>query len=155
MGQILTSIGMEQYSRQGGAEKAKNVSIHQDWRTISSSLVSCIFANVPPESILDLINPACGLDWSLKELMHTGERGWNLKRVINNRLGLTRANDKLPKGLLRPYADHPAGAEDFSPDITNMLEAYYEARGWDGINGYPKKEKLTSLGLDWVVEDLW
>jgi aldehyde:ferredoxin oxidoreductase len=155
MGQILTSIGMEQYSRQGGAEKAKNVSIHQDWRTISSSLVSCIFANVPPESILDLINPACGLDWSLEELMRTGERGWNLKRVINNRLGLTRANDKLPKGLLRPYADHPAGAEDFSPDITNMLEAYYEARGWDGITGYPKKEKLTSLGLDWVVEDLW
>jgi aldehyde:ferredoxin oxidoreductase len=155
MGQVLTSIGMDQFSRQGGAEKAKNVSIHQDWRTISNSLVSCIFANVPPESILDLVNTACGLDWSLPELMRTGERGWNLKRAINNRLGLTRKNDKLPKALLQPYSDHPAGADDYVPDFENMLNGYYEARGWDNITGYPKKEKLISLGLDWLVEDLW
>jgi len=154
IGQVLTSIGMEQFSRQGGAEKSRNVSIHQDWRTISNSLVVCTFANVPPESILDLVNAACGLDWSLKELILTGERGWNLKRAINNRLGLTRENDKLPKALLQPYADHPSGAVDFFPDLKNMLEAYYEVREWDQTTGYPKKEKLQSLGLDWLVEDL-
>jgi aldehyde:ferredoxin oxidoreductase len=155
IGQVLNSIGMEQFTRQGGAEKAKNVSIHQDWRTISNSLVSCIFANIPPESILDLVNAACGLDWSLKELMLAGERGWNLKRAINNRLGLTRRNDKLPKALLIPYSDHPSGADNYAPDFEKMIEAYYDVRGWDDITGYPKKEKLISLGLEWLVEDLW
>jgi aldehyde:ferredoxin oxidoreductase len=155
IGQVLNSIGMEQFTRQGGAEKAKNVSIHQDWRTISNSLVSCIFANIPPESILDLVNAACGLDWSLKELMLAGERGWNLKRAINNRLGLTRGNDKLPKALLIPYSDHPSGADNYAPDFEKMIEAYYDVRGWDDITGYPKKEKLISLGLEWLVEDLW
>jgi len=155
IGQLLTSIGMEHFSRQAGAEKALNVSIHQDWRTITSSLVSCIFANVPPESILDLVNAACGLDWSLKDLMIAGERGWNLKRAINNRLGLTRENDILPKALLRPYSDHPLGADGYVPDFGKMLGAYYEVRGWDPSTGYPKKEKLKELGLDWLVEDLW
>ena len=155
IGQLLTSLGMEHHSRQGGAEKAHNVKIHQDWRTINSSLVSCIFANVPPETVLDLINSACGFTWSIKDLLLTGERGWNLKRVINNRLGLTCKNDILPKAFSQPYTDHPSGADGFIPDFDKMLEAYYEVRGWDPALGYPKKEKLMELGLEWLVEDIW
>lgn len=155
IGQVLSSIGMKQFSRQGGAEKAQNVAIHQDWRTIANSLVLCIFANVPPESVLDLVNAACGLDWEIEELMRSGERGWNLKRAINNRLGLKRENDRLPKAFLQPYADHPAGADGYVPDFEKMIEAYYKVRGWDPITGYPNKDKLSSLGLDWLAEDLW
>jgi aldehyde:ferredoxin oxidoreductase len=154
IGQVLTSLGMKALDRKGGAEKAQNVAVHQDWRTIANSLVLCLFANVPAETVLDLVNAACGLDWQLEELMKAGERGWNLKRAINNRLGLTRKNDKLPKALLQPYVDNPAGADGFVPDLENMLDAYYEVRGWDPKTGYPRKEKLISLGLDWMVADL-
>jgi aldehyde:ferredoxin oxidoreductase len=87
--------------------------------------------------------------------MRAGERGWNLKRVINNRLGLIRKDDKLPKALLQPYADHPAGADGLAPDFVPMLDAYYKVRGWDIETGFPTKEKLISLGLEWLVEDLW
>jgi aldehyde:ferredoxin oxidoreductase len=155
MGQVITSLGMEPVGRQAGAEKARNVAIHQDWRTIANSLVLCVFANVPVDTVLDLINAACGLDWKVEDLKRTGERGWNLKRAINNRLGLTRKNEKLPKAFRQPYADHPAGADGYVPDFDKMLEAYYEVRGWDPKNGVPKKEKLRTLGLEWLVEDLW
>jgi aldehyde:ferredoxin oxidoreductase len=155
IGQVLTDLGMKALDRQGGAEKAQNVAIHQDWRTVANSLVLCLFANVPADTVLDLINAACGLDWKLDDLMRCGERGWNLKRAINNRLGLTRKNDKLPKALLQPFRDHPAGAEGYVPDFDQMLEAYYNVRGWDPKTGYPTKEKLISLGLEWLVEDIW
>jgi aldehyde:ferredoxin oxidoreductase len=155
MGQVLTSLGMKSVDRHAGAEKAQNVAIHQDWRTIANSLVLCVFANVPAESVVDLVNAACGLDWTIKDLMLTGERGWNLKRVINNRLGLTRKNDKLPKALLQPYSDHPAGADGYAPDFEKMLESYYRVRGWDPITGHPQKDKLISLGLEWLLEDIW
>ena len=155
MGQVLTSLGMKRMDRHAGAEKAHNVAIHQDWRTIANSLVLCIFANVPAETVVDLVNAACGLDWTIHDLMLTGERGWNLKRAINNRFGLTRKNDKLPKALLQPYSDHPAGADGYTPDFDKMLESYYEVRGWDPKTGYPKKDKLLSLGLEWLLEDLW
>jgi len=155
VGQVLSEIGMKAYGRHGGAEKALNVAIHQNWRTISNSLVLCIFANVPPLSVLDLVNSACGLHWTVDDLMLSGERGWNLKRVINHRLGLKGKNDQLPKALLQPYQDHPAGADGYAPDFKSMLEAYYQARGWDPLTGYPSKEKLISLGLEWLVEDVW
>jgi aldehyde:ferredoxin oxidoreductase len=155
MGQVLTNLGMKAFNRQGGAEKALNVAIHQDWRTVANSLVLCLFANVPAETVLDLVNASCGLDWMLADLMLSGERGWNLKRTINIRLGLTRKNDKLPKALLTPYKDHPAGADGYSPDFDNMLEDYYKVRGWDPKTGYPSREKLISLGLEWVLEDIW
>jgi aldehyde:ferredoxin oxidoreductase len=155
MGQVLTELGMVPADRQGGGEKALNVAVHQDWRTVYNALVICVFANVPIETVLELVNPACGLEWKVADLMRAGERGWNLKRVINNRLGLTRKNDKLPKAFTQPYQDHPAGADRFVPDIEGMLGEYYKVRGWDPQTGYPKKEKLEELGLEWLVEDIW
>ena len=107
--------GIEFFGRHDGGEKAANVARHQDWRTVYNSLVMCIFANVSPETQVDLINAACGLDWDVDEMMRCGERGWNLKRAINNRLGLTRANDKLPKALLEPY--HEGGAAGYRDPV--------------------------------------
>jgi aldehyde:ferredoxin oxidoreductase len=68
-------------------------------------------------------------------------------------MGLTSANDTLPKQLLEPYPD--GGSAGFVPDLPAMLQAYYQARGWDPQTGYPTKETLRALKLDWVVKDLW
>lgn len=139
---------MEYFERQAGAEKAANVAVHQNWRTVSNALVMCIFANVPPQSVQALINAATGQNYDLMELLQVGERGWNLKRVINNRLGLRRANDKLPKTLLKPYPD--GGSAGYLIPFEEMLNAYYVARHWDPQTGFPSAEKLNALGLDWV-----
>jgi aldehyde:ferredoxin oxidoreductase len=154
IGQVESSLGMQFYSRLGADEKAANVAIHQNWRTIFNSLVICIFANVEPQSVVDLVNTACGYDWDIERMLQCGERGWNLKRAINHRLGLTRSNDRLPKAFLQPYSD-ALGEKGFAPDFKPMLEAYYQARGWDPLSGYPRLEKLITLGLDWVARDLY
>jgi aldehyde:ferredoxin oxidoreductase len=154
-GQIETSLGIESFDRHAGAEKAGNVAIHQNWRTVNNALVMCLFSNVPPEMLLGLVNAACGLDWSLPDLLRCGERGWNLKRAINNRLGLDRSNDRLPKAFTQPYDDSPPGDENQPPDFAPMLEAYYTARGWDPQTGYPTKSKLEELGLDFVIPELY
>ena len=146
-------LGITYFDRHAQAEKAANVARHQDWRTVFNSIVMCIFANTDPELQVKLINAACGLDWTIDEMMQCGERGWNLKRAINNRMGLTRANDKLPKALLEPFPD--GGSAGFVPDFEGMLAAYYEARGWDAETGKPSREKLLELRLDDLVNDLW
>jgi aldehyde:ferredoxin oxidoreductase len=151
VGQIYTSLGMAYYPPRAGAEKVLNIVIHQNWRTVFNSLVMCIFANVRPQTVTDLINGSTGMKISLLEMMKIGERGWNLKRVINHRLGLTQKNDKLPKGLLEPYEDDPSG---YVPDFSSMMDAYYNTRDWDPISGFPREGKLAELGLDWVSEKL-
>jgi aldehyde:ferredoxin oxidoreductase len=122
---------------------------------VNNALVMCLFSNVPPETVLGLVNAACGLDWSLPDLLRCGERAWNLKRAINNRLGLTHLNDRLPAAFTLPYADSQPGDENQPPDFAAMLEAYYAARDWDPHTGYPARDKLEQLGLDFVIEGLY
>jgi len=152
-GHTQEQIGIEFFSRHAQAEKAANVAKHQDWRTVFNASVMCIFANVEPDIQVKLINASCGLDWTIEDLMKSGERAWNLKRAINNRMGLTRANDKLPKALLEPFPD--GGSAGVVLDFEEMLSAYYEARGWDVKTGKPSREKLIELGLEDVAMDLW
>ncbi|NJC96185.1 MAG: aldehyde ferredoxin oxidoreductase, partial [Anaerolineae bacterium] len=146
-------LGIQFFERHAQAEKAGNVARHQNWRSVDNAIVMCIFANVEAEEKVKLINVACGLDWSVDDMMRFGERSWNLKRAINNRMGLTAANDRLPKGLLEPFPD--GGSAGFVPDIRGMLSAYYEARGWDPETGKPTRGKLIELGLEDVAQDLW
>lgn len=145
-GHVQPSLGIEYFPRHAGAEKAANVARHQDWRTVFNALVMCLFANIEPQMQVDLINAACGLDWSLEDLMRAGERAWNLKRLINLRLGLRREREKLPKALLEPYTE--GSAAGYIIPFDEMLQAYYQARGWDLHSGAPTPETLRRLGLD-------
>lgn len=153
IGQAETSLGLEFISRHAGEEKARNVARHQDWRTLFNSLVMCYFSNISPEMVVSLINSACGLDWDIALALIAGERGWNLKRLINIRLGLRRENDKLPKAMLMPFPPE-GGAEGYVPPIQKMLLAYYNARSWDAGSGFPTRAKIEALGLGWVWKDI-
>jgi aldehyde:ferredoxin oxidoreductase len=146
LGNTNEALGIEFFDRHAQAEKSANVAKHQNWKTLFNAMVMCALASVPPQTQVDLVNAACGYDWTIEDMMRCGERGWNIKRLVNQRLGLTRANDKLPKALLQPYNE--GGSEGFVPDIEAMLSAYYDARGWDQETGMPTKEKLIELGLE-------
>ena len=152
-GHTHESLGITYFERHAQAEKAANVARHQDWRTVFNSIVMCIFANTDPVLQVKLINAACGLDWTIEDMLKCGERGWNIKRAVNHRMGLRRANDTLPKALLEPFPD--GGSAGYVPDVSSMLAAYYRARGWDPVTGKPSYEKLCSLGLREVAQDLW
>ncbi len=152
-GHTNDQLGIEFYERHAQAEKAANVARHQDWRTVFNAAVMCIFANVEPDEQVKLINAACGLDWTVEDMVTAGERAWNLKRAINNRLGLNAQNDKLPKALMTPMPD--GGSAGFVPDLEGMLIGYYQHRGWDHKTGKPTREKLVELGLEEVAKDLW
>jgi aldehyde:ferredoxin oxidoreductase len=144
-GHIETDLGIEFLPRQDGPEKAANVARHQNWRTVHNALVMCILATVPPQVELDLINAACGYEWTFEDMLRCGERGWNLKRMINLRLGLTADDDRLPKPLLEPYPT--GGSAGYMIDFPALIKAYYKARSWDEVTGRPTKEKLLELGL--------
>jgi len=152
-GHTQPEIGIKYFPRHAQAEKAANVARHQDWRTVYNSLVMCLFANVAPSVQVSLLNAAGGYELTVEDMLASGERGWNVKRAINHRLGLTAENDRLPRALLEPLPT--GGSEGFTPDFEGMLYAYYEARGWDSATGRPLRRKLERLALHDVARDLW
>jgi aldehyde:ferredoxin oxidoreductase len=39
-------------------------------------------------------------------------------------------------------------------DLNTMLDEYYRERGWDEKTGIPTREKLVTLGLEYVADAL-
>jgi aldehyde:ferredoxin oxidoreductase len=138
-------LGIIRYGRQDGPEKVKNIALHQDWRTVSNSLVVCILPSPPVETILECLKTATGITLSKKKMMKVGERGWNLKRLINLKLGLEMKNEKLPEVFMKPLTE--GGAANFVPPFEEMMSAYYVARSWNKSTGFPSEEKMTELGI--------
>ena len=110
-----------------------------------SSLVMCVFCNPPAALVRDLLNGATGWQVGLEELLPLGERAFQLKRLLNGKLGLTPQNDRLPAPLLQPLSDPTV--ETRPPDMSVLLPAYYRVRDWDPVTGMPSEQRQARLGL--------
>jgi len=120
----------------------------QNYLAVYNPLGLCKFiikGKVTPLHLANLVNAAMGWDWTADDLLQTGERLFNLKRLINLRFGMTRGDDTLPRRLLaepRPSG----GAAGVLPDLDLLLHDYYQVRGWMP-DGAPSPERLAALGL--------
>jgi aldehyde:ferredoxin oxidoreductase len=122
---------------------------YQDFQSVWNPLGLCKFIErglMGPAELAELVSQALGWGWSGKEVMRTGERIFNLKRLINAAYGVTAADDVLPERLAtkpRPRG----GAAGVLPDMATMMAEYYQARGWDPVSGAPNPQRLAALGL--------
>jgi aldehyde:ferredoxin oxidoreductase len=136
-------------SHQSNEAQARLAYEFQNYMSVYNPLGLCKFiakGSVGPGRVTDLVNKAMGWDWTREELVHMGEKIFNLKRLIVLRYGISREDDTLPQRLLsepRPTG-HAAGV---LPDLGVMMPIYYEMRGWDEA-GVPRPQKLRELGID-------
>jgi len=91
-----------------------------------------------------MLKYAVGLKMNFGEFLRLGERGFNMERAINNRFGITAANDKLPKRLTDEAQD-PANPKSRVP-LEKLKKTFYTARGWDE-NGIPTDKTLRRLKI--------
>ena len=133
--------------------KSEGVAKYQSLKDLFDSLTLCKFAPLTPTQLCAMLNAITGWEYGAKELLAAGDRSINLKRAINNKLGLTREHDKLPRICLAALDEgSTAGVE---PDLEKMLRGYYQFRGWDWETGRPTKEKLLELGLNQVAGEMY
>jgi len=120
----------------------------QDYCALINSLVLCVFmpdgGGLSFTSILNIFNSITGWDWDIQEAMTCGERIFTLQRLINQRDGYTKKDDKLPPKMYVPAKKGFRAGK--IPPVNDLLNEYYELRGWDK-EGRPTKEKLKKLNL--------
>lgn len=136
--------------------------IIKDWQDsfcIIDSAGVCVFysvrnlmtqtADIKPLKIMELINAATGVGYSLEGLIKAGERIANAERIFLNHAGMTKEQDTLPPRMLsEPLPDGPG--KGMVCHLEGMLEEYYRVRGWD-IQGIPNNEKVSELDLGWAM----
>ena len=130
-------------------EKGRIAARQQAWRNLYNAIDLCQFQNPGVERLLAALNSATGWGLENDDLMALGKRIVTLKRVLNLRRGLTRADDRLPDLLLKPLDD--GGAEGTVPDVDALLAGAYAEYGWDPETGEPTQETLEELGLGFAA----
>jgi aldehyde:ferredoxin oxidoreductase len=122
----------------------------QDVISLVNSLVVCQYAyqvyGVNLSTHLRWLNAITGWDIPMDEFMRTGERIFNLKRLINQRHGFTGKDDKLPQRLLEKLPDVTDDEQRVPDSLEAQLQEYYALRGWNSL-GAPTEQKLNELSL--------
>ncbi len=142
-GKILDRFGTE--------GKAKVTKSQQDATASLYSLIACDFSTgtLGTKRLIKLLNLATGWDYDEKEFIKTGEKIWNLSRVINFKNGISKKDDTLPRRIFKDKISVDYGIKTNLPEenFIKMLNDYYEKRGWDPKTGKPTPRKLDELDL--------
>jgi aldehyde:ferredoxin oxidoreductase len=140
MGQSnLEDVGLVMGNRhENSIEKGRTAARLQAWRNLYNSLTLCEFENPPVPLLVGAINAATGWNVTGDDLMNAGKRIVNIKRRLNFKLGMTRADDRLPELLLKPL--EKGGSAGIVPDMPTLLAGAYAEFGWDPETGRPPED---------------
>ena len=129
--------------------KAEFVIKMQNLMGVVDSLKVCKFAianGMKINSLVDWVKYVVGWeDYTFEELMETGERIYNVKRLFNIECGISRKDDTLPMRFLT-HKRKGDGVQVNLPPLGTMLSEYYEIRGWDEL-GIPLDSKVEELEI--------
>jgi aldehyde:ferredoxin oxidoreductase len=119
-----------------------------DCATMCAFLLDMAVPAVACQNTADLVNAAAGTNFTPEEIAKIGERLNNIARLFNIGEGFTRKDDTFPKRILTEpiKAGASKGQLISQKDLDEMLDEYYEERGWDK-NGKPTPVKLKELGI--------
>ena len=126
--------------------KGELTAIFQNVHTMTDCLDLCKFSTFA-ESLDDFaaqFTTMTGMEIDADGLLTLGERVYNLERYYNNQVGFAEGSDKLPKRFTEEPADGQ-GSEGSLCELDQMLEEYYEVRGWE--NGVVPEAKLKELEI--------
>lgn len=119
------------------------------------SLGVCMFlSGVAWDTVADTVSAATGWDFDWREAADVGARILNLMRAFNVRHGHTREHNSVSPRIQEPPLGGPAEGISVGEKWDEMVDIYYETRGWDR-EGRPLPGTLTALGLDDVARELW
>ncbi len=127
--------------------KGELLKILQDLHAFSDSLDLCKFSAFAEgaEEYANQYRIMVGLEtFGPDDVMKAGERIYNLERYYNNLAGFREGSDSLPARFTNEPSNSK-GSEGHVCELDQMLEEYYQVRGWE--QGVVPAAKLRELEI--------
>jgi len=142
----IPELGINSSDRFENKGKGRITALLQDYRSIFSSAIQCIFSDPPVNLFRELINAATGHDYSFEDFKLLGERIFTIKRLFNLKMGYSPISETLPRVYTVPFDE--GATEGNVPDLELQLGEWYSFRDYDRTTGYPSAQKLKELDLE-------
>ena len=112
--------------------KARLFVDYEDKMTLFDALILCRFYRdlITWKDLQELMKSTCNLSLKKKDLKNMASGIINLAREFNQREGVTKREDKLPRRFFREVLKE-TGKTIHPTDLRVMLKEYYQLRGWN------------------------
>ncbi|MBD3195051.1 MAG: aldehyde ferredoxin oxidoreductase [Candidatus Lokiarchaeota archaeon] len=142
--------------KRAGDERFESMKLCDSFHHSINSLGLCYFTYwFQTYPLLELIEAVVGWKVSVDDLLKIGARIQALRQAFTIREGVILAKNELPGRVIGdpPFEQGPNKGK--TVDYKGDYKGYCEKMGWNPENGYPLKETLNRLDLDFVVDDLY
>jgi aldehyde:ferredoxin oxidoreductase len=152
----------EKVDRFSPKDKGRHTIWSQRYITIFDCAVTCGFPNAFTESKMHFGNFGQWLEMatgiqdafnSEEKMNQIYDRIYNIERAFNHKMGMTISDDDLPKRVkTEALPDGPSAGHLWHKE--ELLEDYFQKRGWNAETGVPLRETLEALNLKYVADML-
>lgn len=132
------------------AKDCQDMTTIGDAATLCRRMTECTYGFFLSQEIADTLSVVTGRSYTVDELRTIAERVYTVERLFNCREGLKRGSDTLPGRFLTeliPEGPRQGSGLDYH-QLSQMLDDYYEIRGWDRATGAPAPLTLERLGIE-------
>ncbi len=122
---------------------------------VANCLGLCEFGFLTGDApVLEWTNAATGWEWTMEDLLRTGECIETIRHAYNVREGIRPADFRLPDRVLGRPPLKTGPLKGIEVDVETMQQDFFNHLGWDLETGRPRKDRLEAIGLGFVNEAL-
>ena len=147
-------FGANREAQQGRGHWVKEASCLNHTMNVSGV---CLFGYLSTHVtfIPEFISAVTGREFTVEDMLFTGERIANIRQAFNVREGINPVTQPIPERAFGrpPLPDGPTAG--INVQIEAMAQEYLEDMGWTRDAAIPQVEVLERLGLSDVAKDLW
>ena len=108
-----------------------------------------------PYPFIDLLNSLTGWNTNIEEYIKTGIRIQTLRQAFTIREGIDVAQNELPDRIIGLPPAEKGPLKNKTVEYKEFYKEFCNRMGWNPENGYPLKETLKDLDLEFVIKDLY
>ncbi|MFX0058469.1 MAG: aldehyde ferredoxin oxidoreductase C-terminal domain-containing protein, partial [Candidatus Heimdallarchaeota archaeon] len=153
---LIEGLSLPKRWKRAGEDRYEAQKIAVGLKQATNALGLCdLFYVYQKYPLREVIKAVVGWDLSIDEICKVGYRIHTLRQVFTIREGIIMADNEIPGRAVGnpPFENGPHKGKTI--DYKEDYKGFCKKIGWNTENGYPLKDSLTELNLDFVIKDLY